>query len=412
MKIVIILILILTHSLTSTAQWTSNTITGAQGIKSIVSMGNDLFASTGFTGNAAGVVKSTNNGNNWFQINSGLPTTRIKKLIVVGTTLFAGADYDPAGGEGVYKSVNNGQSWTLSSTGLVTTDREVEAFATNGSMVFVSCLSEKVYRSTNNGVSWENFHQGLPIFETADGGLLVHGGNIYLASTNITTSSIWKRSVNGGSNWTNIYTTPTGFIDGLFSYGNKIYAVGDKGILTSTNDGSTWTQIYDQYTKCLTVSGSSVYAGTYARGVQIYNGGSWISGNNGLNSNPIILSICILNNNIFFGQVGNKIWKANMNTIGVKNISNEIPAEFNLSQNYPNPFNPTTKIKFDIIKSDKVKLIVYDILGKVRTTLVDEVLTSGSYETDFDGSNLASGVYFYKLETNDFKEVKKMMLLK
>jgi len=99
-------------------------------------------------------------------------------------------------------------------------------------------------------------------------------------------------------------------------------------------------------------------------------------------------------------------------TTGIQNISSEIPEQFRISQNYPNPFNPTTKIKFDIKNSGNVKLVVYDMIGKEVVTLVNKNLNAGSYETDFDGGGLTSGVYFYKIETGDYSEVKKMTLLK
>jgi len=99
-------------------------------------------------------------------------------------------------------------------------------------------------------------------------------------------------------------------------------------------------------------------------------------------------------------------------TISIQQLSTELPEQFSLYQNYPNPFNPTTKIKFDIEKAGIIKLKVFDILGKEIATLVNESLNSGSYETEFDGSNIMSGVYFYKLETDNFSEVKRMILTK
>jgi hypothetical protein len=97
--------------------------------------------------------------------------------------------------------------------------------------------------------------------------------------------------------------------------------------------------------------------------------------------------------------------------------NNNIPYVFSLSQNYPNPFNPVTKIKFDIpsdVKSKtlNVKLIIYNILGKEEATLVNEQLKPGTYEVTFDGSNLTSGVYFYRLQSGEFTDVKKLVLLK
>jgi len=100
------------------------------------------------------------------------------------------------------------------------------------------------------------------------------------------------------------------------------------------------------------------------------------------------------------------------NPIGIQNISNEIPKQFSLSQNYPNPFNPNSKIKFQIASLSNAKLVVFDILGREVETLVNEQLKPGTYQVDFDGSKLASGVYFYKLETKDFTETKRMVLVK
>lgn len=90
----------------------------------------------------------------------------------------------------------------------------------------------------------------------------------------------------------------------------------------------------------------------------------------------------------------------------------EIASEFSLSQNYPNPFNPVTNIKFSIPQSGDVTLKVYDMLGKQVAELVNGYKPSGSYIVDFNGSNLPSGVYFYRLEAKDFTDVKKMVLVK
>ncbi|MBL0106508.1 MAG: T9SS type A sorting domain-containing protein [Ignavibacteria bacterium] len=89
-----------------------------------------------------------------------------------------------------------------------------------------------------------------------------------------------------------------------------------------------------------------------------------------------------------------------------------LPIEFNLSQNYPNPFNPTTNLEFQIPKSQFVTLKIYDLLGKEIVTIVNENLNTGTYRYKFNGSNLASGVYFYKLVASDFTAVKRMVLVK
>jgi photosystem II stability/assembly factor-like uncharacterized protein len=101
-------------------------------------------------------------------------------------------------------------------------------------------------------------------------------------------------------------------------------------------------------------------------------------------------------------------------TVGIKQISSFVPNLYSLYQNYPNPFNPVTKIKFDIpnIRQSTVTLRIFDIKGSEVQTLVNETLQPGTYETTFDGSNLTSGVYFYQLTSGNFKETKKLLLLK
>ena len=92
--------------------------------------------------------------------------------------------------------------------------------------------------------------------------------------------------------------------------------------------------------------------------------------------------------------------------------TNEIPTGYMLAQNYPNPFNPNTTIKFSVPNSTHVNLTVYDALGKVISTLVNEEKTAGTYEVDFEAKNLSSGVYFYKITTSDFSATKKLLLMK
>lgn len=88
------------------------------------------------------------------------------------------------------------------------------------------------------------------------------------------------------------------------------------------------------------------------------------------------------------------------------------PTKYALSQNYPNPFNPTTTIKYTIPKAEHVVIKVYDILGKLVQTLVDSQLSKGIHKVQFNGSNLSSGIYFYQLKAGNFKQAKKMIVLK
>jgi plastocyanin len=96
----------------------------------------------------------------------------------------------------------------------------------------------------------------------------------------------------------------------------------------------------------------------------------------------------------------------------IVNASVSAPAKFELTQNYPNPFNPTTKINFSVPANGNVRLTVYNVLGQEITTLVNGFMKAGSHTVQFNAANLNSGLYFYKLESNNLAQVKKMMLLK
>lgn len=85
---------------------------------------------------------------------------------------------------------------------------------------------------------------------------------------------------------------------------------------------------------------------------------------------------------------------------------------FKVEQNFPNPFNPNTTISFSIAKSDNVKLVVSDVLGKEVAVLVNEFKSAGRYDINFDASALSSGIYFYTLTSGNFTETKKMFLIK
>jgi hypothetical protein len=123
------------------------------------------------------------------------------------------------------------------------------------------------------------------------------------------------------------------------------------------------------------------------------------------------------------GYYGNILKTTNGGTVSVVNLSASIPENFSLFQNYPNPFNPSTKIKFDVPYSPfeggkgDVKLVVFNILGQQIAELVNQQLLPGSYEVEWpapsgDASGFASGVYFYSLITESFRETKKMVLIK
>jgi len=95
----------------------------------------------------------------------------------------------------------------------------------------------------------------------------------------------------------------------------------------------------------------------------------------------------------------------------IRTVSNNLPKHFRLYQNYPNPFNPLTSIKYEIPKDANIKLTVYDITGR-EIISINEYRQAGVYTYTFDGTNLASGIYFYTIESGVYKESKKMVLIK
>lgn len=101
-----------------------------------------------------------------------------------------------------------------------------------------------------------------------------------------------------------------------------------------------------------------------------------------------------------------------LDRVGVQNIGTTVSKNFVLHQNYPNPFNPETRIKFEVVSTKNVSIQVFDVLGKEVATLVNKKFTPGVYEVSFEASKLSSGIYFYKLVTDDFADTKKMILVR
>lgn len=97
--------------------------------------------------------------------------------------------------------------------------------------------------------------------------------------------------------------------------------------------------------------------------------------------------------------------------VGLQNVIVN-PAEYSLLQNYPNPFNPLTNIEFSLAKAEHVKIFLYDLLGRRVGILLDEYKDMGQHKIVFDGSNYASGTYFYKITTSNYSKTKKLLLIK
>ncbi len=182
----------------------------------------------------------------------------------------------------------------------------------------------------------------------------------------------------------------------------------------TTNGGYSWKKVLEDYsTVYLSIASNKHSNSLYSVGGAILksvdNGDTWFNINN-----PSSMSVGSI---IFTDERGWIIGKSGTiltksTTTDVKEKPEPFASYFSLYQNYPNPFNPSTKIKFVIPKSSFVSLKVYDILGREVATLLNEEKHPGSYEVEFDGSNLSSGIYFYRLQARDFSDTKKFILLK
>jgi len=162
--------------------------------------------------------------------------------------------------------------------------------------------------------------------------------------------------------------------------------------------------------------GELIHSGAWTTGQEVVRNINYV-----LPVSPQVLNAANCDINIFVYKQGSSI-SINSNiqqslrtsvtgTTGIIN-QNTIASSYSLSQNYPNPFNPSTNFSFSIPKNENVSLKFYDVLGNEVATYVDGFLNAGSYSVEFDGSNLASGIYFYKLTTGGFTETKRMNLIK
>jgi photosystem II stability/assembly factor-like uncharacterized protein len=249
-------------------------------------------------------------------------------------------------------------------------------YACFGDLFTDTCL----YRTTDGGNSWK----GIPLSTVTCVDITTRENACIVQMSYGTEGYIYKTS-NGGDNWYRVTNFKSDWYRLKFANQNTGFALNyNKNIYFTTNGGDNW--IYSYIGAVLGLSDIYVSSGGFA---------------------------------IAVGQYG-KIYRTSNygGLIGINNISSEIPDNVYLFQNYPNPFNPITKIKYQIPKNVKghttyVILNVYDITGKKIETLVNENQEVGTFEVTFNGSNLPSGIYFYRLEVDGLiVETKKMILLK
>ncbi|HUI64264.1 MAG TPA: T9SS type A sorting domain-containing protein [Bacteroidota bacterium] len=379
-------------------QWLQSADSLMSDIRSIVANGSYLYA-----GAYAGVYRSADNGFSWTSV---LNNTDIRGMAVIGSNIFAGTF-----GSGVLRSTDNGANWTEVDSGL--TNHNITCLLSNGSELFAGS-NGAVQRSTDNGEYWspsDGSITGVDINTMA-----FNGSNIFAGSS----SSVYL-STNDGATWTPAGSGFNGSVGDLQSLGPDLFAATVVGIFRTTDHGQNWSPvdsgIAGLQATALTVSGSTLFAGTFGGGIyrSTNEGGIWTAVNTGLTYFNID---CLYSNGgyVYAGTGGSRasVWRRPQSEIAtsVDRSYSDVPNSFGLEQNYPNPFNPTTTIRYSLPQKAYVNLIVYNSIGQKVSTLVQETQAPGYHEVKFDGTNLASGVYFYRIQTKSFIQTKKVLLLR
>lgn len=373
------------------------------------------------------VLRTTNGGNNWLNVTgSGIPVNvTLVNIFAVTPSLVLTAGYSGTD-TWVWRTTNSGINWqqVFSQTGGFINALSIKNDST-GFMIGDPVGGRwSIWKTSNNGAVWDSTNLRVPQTGTEAG----YSNCIVYSQLRVwfgTSNSRIYHSSNNGSNWTVQSTSPEIDVTSMWfdPNGNSTGYFGGNNIFKSTNFGINWVNIGSLGTGLIRgMTGFPMWSGNvmYVRNASssIYYGfgtGQWFvyytapagSYNHiGVERNsgwPIVG---------YAVRTNGGITKFNVFVEGINQISAEIPVESSLSQNYPNPFNPVTHFGFRVAESGLVKLTIYDALGKVVDALVNQQMQPGSYEADWDASAYPSGVYYYSLESESFKQTRKMVLIK
>jgi hypothetical protein len=281
---------------------------------------------------------------------------------------------------GVYVSSDNGASWNGPGTGLPAFGGVSPVYA-DGTDLWAGAGSG-IYHSTDNGATWSDASTGLPPFGGSVTAVTRSGSTLFVGL--FSTSSIYKSSDNGAHWSPSSNGVPAGsWCAALLSVGQFVFAgfnysgngLAD-GVYRSSDDGANWSPVSD-----------------------------------GLPGLSTVNQLAVVGTDLYGSYLG--VWKRPLSQItGVRETGAPLPAKFALEQNYPNPFNPSTNFNFQISEPGFVNLTVYDLLGREISALVRQPLRRGSYSVTWDASGEPSGVYYYRLQSGNLREVRKMILSK
>jgi hypothetical protein len=406
-------------------------------ILSLVVKDNILFAGA----DNSGVYKSTNNGLNWSH--DILDVVGITCFTIKDNYLFAG---DFFWGE-VFLTSNNGLSWIPKGHGLGSS-LSVWSLTVNNQYIFAGTdssvwrrsyseiiqtytISGNVKYSDNNQLATGGYVKAIKIdrisghIVTYDSTQIQSDGSYILSHVpqdsvdigvypNSTTQTDWVPTYYPSTIYWQSATTiyPTGNLTNINVSVFRLFpitatnSVNGRVVKINPESGLKDAMIYSKIGNSFVRYTSTDENGVYHL-VSLPTGTQKIIVNRlGYSSDSVDVSLTPTSNIDSINFILNKIY------IGIKQIGSTVPSEYKLYQNYPNPFNPSTNIRYQITNSKFVTLKVFNILGKEIATLVNEKQSAGTYEVTFDGGSLPSGIYFYRLQTGDFSEVKKMVLIK
>ncbi len=393
--------------------WTAQTSGVTTQLNTVSAVNQDV----GWVGGNGGVVlRTTNGGTTWTNV-TGTPIGTADVYAICGIDANTCLVSTSPGATFVYRTSNGGANWTqiFTQTGGFIDDIKFQN-ATTGFM-YGDPVSARwsLWKSTNAGATWDSAGLYLPQAGSEAGwnnAMWVSGNNIWFG----TNSTKVYKSTDFGSSWTSAATT--GSVNSYsVAFNTNIGFTGQSVALKSTDAGGSWAvQTLPGSGTCYSFNGVAERF-WYNRGTGIY----WSSDNGSNFASQYTGTGTLLAMNLVLDNITIRGWSVSSNgTIAMYNESltgitinqNEIPETYSLMQNYPNPFNPATKINFMLPKSGEVSLKIYDILGNEVATLINENMNPGSYTIDWNAGNYSSGVYFYRLQSGDFTETKKMMLVK
>jgi photosystem II stability/assembly factor-like uncharacterized protein len=409
------------------------------GLESIVNCfhlnGSNLYA-----GAENGIYLAAENGDDWSAKNSGLRNAIVYDLAISGPNLLAATS-----GSGIYLSDDEGSTWNKTNV-----EGGIFSLTTSVNNIFAGSYG-MVYKSANNGEKWDRFFISedgavycIAVIDTnifagtdGDGVFLSTDGaeNWKAINTGLSDSVVYSFAVNGtilfaatqnavfytvdsGENWIPINSGLKGTpVQDLTFCENYLFAgTNSGGVFRLNNDNNSWEEVNNGLkeeleVRSFTTSDTSLFAGT-SRGIFLSEdfGESWIQ----VDSALWVESLEVSDGNLFAGTRGSSIWKRPLSEMisSIDENSHKFPSAFHLNQNYPNPFNPSTKIKFALPKPEAVKIEVYNIIGQKIQTLLNKPMPAGYHEVEFNGQNLSSGIYLYRIEAGDWQDVKKMIYLK